>query len=75
MKHIKLFEEFVYADESTDEEVADELRKLFKDTKYEEDVVEQKINQLIHLFHKWIKEGKRLYDKSDIARRLFQYQK
>ena len=82
MKHIKLFEEFVlpqdYNEDSNplDEEIANELKKLFKGSDVEKDgLMEEKIKGLLDLYRKWIENGKKLYGIADIARRLYQYQR
>jgi hypothetical protein len=82
MKYLKLFEEFTlpqdYKQDSIpfDEEIADELRKLFKGSKVEKyGLMEDTIKRLLDLHRKWIDMGKKLYGTADIARRLYQYQK
>ena len=78
MKHIKIFEEFLGSGNQlslpTDEEIANELRKLFKGSVTERTgIMEQRIKQLLEIHAKWGELAKQHYNAGEIARKLFQY--
>jgi hypothetical protein len=58
----------------TDEEIAKELRELYKGSVTEKaGLVEQRIEQLLRIHSKWGEAAKQHYNASEIARKLFQY--
>jgi len=58
----------------TDEEIANELRKLYKDSVAERTgLVEQRIQQLMDIHSTWGKIAKQHYNAGEIARKLLQY--
>jgi hypothetical protein len=74
----KLNEEFLGSNEQftlpTDEEIANELRKLYKGSLTERTgLVEQRIKQLMSIHSKWGEMAKQHYNAGEIARKLFQY--
>ena len=58
----------------TEEEIADELRKLFKESKFDKtNKMEEKIEQLLQLYKEWDEDDKQSYDAGELARKLLQY--
>ncbi len=58
----------------TDEEIAIELRKMYKGSVTERvGLVEQRIKQLLELHAKWGEMAKQHYNAGEMARKLFQY--
>lgn len=58
----------------TDEEIANELRNLYKGSVTERTgLVEQRIEQLLRIHSKWGEMAKQHYNAGEIARKLFQY--
>ena len=60
--------------ELTDEDIAKELRELFMDGKYDKDgTMEEKIEELLELYHSWDEKEKQSYNAKELSRKLLQY--
>lgn len=59
-----------------DDDIKDELRKLYKNTSFEKtNLVEDRIKDLIGLHSKWLDMSRDKYSAEDIAKKLFKYDK
>ena len=76
---IKKFEQFEYKNESKipfDDDIIDELKKLYKNSKMDKTgMTDERINQLMHLHSKWLEIAKKHYNAKEIACKLIKYDK
>lgn len=73
---LKKFKEINESKLAFDDEIKDELRKLYKNTMFDKsNTINDRIEDLIQLHSKWLGMARDKYSAEEIAKKLFKYDK